>query len=106
MGITVDLVYGTTAPQVFQALVNDAANDYTAHTVAMVVRDRYNRPVTVTGTVTWTDVTIGTWQYTPDGQLTDVLSPYQVRAQITDSVGDVLFTPNHEDTDTWYIRNL
>ena len=40
----------------------------------------------------------------PDGQLTDALSPYSVRLEIT-AGGSVLHSPNGGGPDVWYVVN-
>lgn len=94
---------GTTEAQTFQALADDAAADFTGATLALEVTDRADQAVVVTGTVAWVDASVGTWSYTPDGQLTAANSPYAVRLKITDGTGAIIKAPNGADPDTWWI---
>ncbi len=103
MGITHKIKLGTTEAQTFQAKADGAAPNLTGASLSLEVATKRGQPVTVTGTVAWSDASTATWSYTPNGQLTKSESPYAVRLKVDDGSSVVYFPTGDSEPDQWYI---
>lgn len=98
-----DFVEGWTDPIDVQLRRDQAAFDATGSTIAVVAIDGNGTSVTLTGTVDWIDVTVGTVRYTPAaGDLLASRSPLKVRFKVTSGSGAVSYHPK-QGVETWRI---
>jgi hypothetical protein len=102
--MTDDLVEGWTGPLDFALSTDGIALDGTGFTVTLILRDRAQGVVNVTGEIAWLAQGGGTVRYSPSvNDLKAERSPYEARFKVTDGNGKDVYFPN-ADPLKWVVR--
>ena len=102
----ITLVEGWTGP-IQMTIKNDGVEtDVDGATLAMRMWNNEHAEVLESGALVAVIAVSGLLQYDPEAvDFLEALSPYYIRIQVTDAVGDVTFYPSG-DPDVWTVRGV
>lgn len=104
MAAPLEIIEGWTGDLDFQLKSDGVVVNLSGMTVALILQDSNNAPVSFAGTTVILDAATGKVRFSPNAaDLVAAKSPYNARWKVTDGASKIVFFPSGTD-DIWTVR--